>query len=68
VGVLGSVTANASTGVWSYNYAGTTLPEGTYAFTATATLSGLTSPISPAFLVTVDLTAEARDRSHRAFL
>jgi hypothetical protein len=35
VGVLGSVTANATTGVWSYDYSGTTLPEGTQAFTAT---------------------------------
>jgi RHS repeat-associated protein len=59
VGVLGSVTANATTGVWSYDYSGTTLPEGTYAFTGTTTVSGLTSPPSPPFLVTVDRTAPA---------
>jgi YD repeat-containing protein len=57
VGVLGSVTANATTGVWSYDYSGTTLPEGTQAFTATATLSSFTSPPSPPFLAAVDLTA-----------
>src|SRR5262249_47898548 len=56
LGVLGSVTANATTGVWTYNYSGTTLPAGTYAFTATATLSSQTSPPSPPFLVTVELT------------
>jgi RHS repeat-associated protein len=62
VGVLGSVTANATTGVWSFDYSGTTLPEGTYAFTATVTApvaqGGLTSvPTSPEFLVVVDRTA-----------
>jgi hypothetical protein len=59
VGVLGSVTANATTGVWSYDYSATTLPEGTQAFTATATLSSFTSAPSTPFLATVDLTAPA---------
>jgi RHS repeat-associated protein len=59
VGVLGSVTANATTGAWTYDYTGTTLPEDTYAFTATATASSLTSAPSAPFLVAVDLTAPA---------
>jgi YD repeat-containing protein len=59
VGVIGTATANGS-GAWSYNYSGTTLPEGTYAFAATATLGGVTSPQSaPEFLAIVDLTAPA---------
>jgi RHS repeat-associated protein len=58
LGVLGTTTANVS-GNWSYNYSGTTLPEGTYAFTGTATLNSQTSLPSNPFLVTVDLTAPA---------
>jgi RHS repeat-associated protein len=62
VGILGSVTANATSGTWTYDYTGTTLPEGTYAFTATVTApvaqGGLTSaPTAPEFLVVVDRTA-----------
>src|SRR5207245_3840866 len=56
VGVLGTTTANGS-GNWTYDYTATTLAEGTYAFTATATLSGLTSLPTSEFLVTVDRTA-----------
>jgi RHS repeat-associated protein len=56
VGVLGSTTANVS-GAWSYDYTGTTLAEGTYAFTATQTVGGLTGAPTNPFLVTVDLTA-----------
>jgi YD repeat-containing protein len=59
IGVLGSVTANATTGTWTYDYSGTTLPEGTQTFTGTTTVNGLTSPPSAPFLVTVDLTAPA---------
>jgi hypothetical protein len=60
VGVLGSVTANGTTGAWSYDYSATTLAEGTYAFTATATVGGVLSlPSFPEFLVTVDRTAAA---------
>jgi hypothetical protein len=55
LGVIGSTTADAS-GNWSFDYTGTTLPEGVYSFTATATVSGLTSAPSPAFPVIVDLT------------
>ena len=55
VGVLGSVTADPSTGVWTYTSA--TLAQGTYAFTATQTVGGVTSDSCPDFLVTVDLTA-----------
>ncbi len=59
VGLLGTVTADPTTGVWSYNYSGTTLAEGTYAFTATASAGGYTSVPSQPFLVAVDLTAPA---------
>jgi RHS repeat-associated protein len=58
VGVLGSVAANVS-GVWSYDYTGTTLAEGAYAFTATQTVGGLTSAPTNPFLATVDRTAPA---------
>jgi hypothetical protein len=58
-GQVGTTTANAS-GQFTFDYTGTTLPEGTYAFTATSTLSGKTSLASPQpFLVTVDRTAPA---------
>ena len=59
VGALGTATANGS-GAWSFNYTGTTLPEGTYIFTATSVdLAGNTSAASAAFPVTIDLTAPA---------
>jgi len=58
LGVLGTTTSNGS-GAWSYNYSGTTLPEGSYSFTATVTSGGVTSDPSPAYVVTVDLTAPA---------
>ena len=58
VGVLGTTTANGS-GVWNFDYTATTLPEGTYAFTATATVSGQTSPSTADYLVAIDLTAPA---------
>jgi RHS repeat-associated protein len=56
VGVLGSVTANATTGDWSFDYSGTTLSQGTYAFTATAEANGYYSQPTQPFLVTIDLT------------
>jgi RHS repeat-associated protein len=56
IGVIGTTTADGS-GNWSFNYSGTTLPEGTYSFTATATSSGYTSPPSQPFVVVVDKTA-----------
>jgi RHS repeat-associated protein len=57
LGVLGSTTADGTTGAWNFDYSGTTLAEGTYAFTATETVSGLTSAASGDYLVTVDRTA-----------
>jgi RHS repeat-associated protein len=58
VGQLGTTTANGS-GAWNYDYSGTTLAEGTYAFTATQTVSGVVSPPTTDYLVTVDLTNPA---------
>jgi RHS repeat-associated protein len=56
VGAIGTATATGG-GTWTFSYAGTTLPEGTYGFTVTATASGVTSVESSVFKVTVDLTA-----------
>src|SRR5204862_519040 len=56
-GVIGSATTNGA-GAWSFDYTGTTLAEGNYTFTATATdQAGNVSPASAVFSVTVDLTA-----------
>jgi len=55
VGVIGTATANAS-GVWSLNTTGTTLPQGTYRFSAIAQLDGASSPASTPFVVFVDQT------------
>ena len=55
VGVVGSVVASG--GVFAFNYTTTTLPAGTHAFAAVATLSGSSSPASTPFLVTVDTSA-----------
>jgi autotransporter-associated beta strand protein len=57
VGVVGSATV--SSGAFSFNYTGTTLPAGTHVFTATATVSGSSSPASAPFVITVDTTAPA---------
>ena len=54
-GAIGTATADGS-GNWSFDYSGTTLPEGTYAFTGTATTNTYTSALSQPFLVTVDET------------
>lgn len=59
VGALGTATANGS-GAWTFNYTGTTLPEGSYIFTATSVdLAGNTGAASAAFPVTIDITAPA---------
>ncbi|MGC4074668.1 MAG: Ig-like domain-containing protein [Nibricoccus sp.] len=55
-GVIGSVTADAL-GAWSFNYTATSLADGQYVFTATASSGGSSSPASAPFLVTVDATA-----------
>src|SRR5262249_30620000 len=54
VGDIGTV---ASSGTWTFNYTSTTLPEGTYAFVATANVMGKLSAPTSEFLVTVDRTA-----------
>ncbi|PHV71377.1 hypothetical protein CS063_04830 [Sporanaerobium hydrogeniformans] len=52
---IGTTSADGS-GAWSFDYTGTTLAEGTYAFTASASSSGITvSTVSP-FSVTIDRT------------
>ncbi|SMC57271.1 Ig-like domain-containing protein [Cellulophaga tyrosinoxydans] len=54
---LGTVTANAS-GIWSFDYTGTTLVDGSYIFTAQATdLAGNVSALSSNFSFTIDTTA-----------
>ena len=53
-GALGDTLADAS-GTWSFDYTGTVLSDGAYAFTA---FSG-TSPGSPTFTITVDTTPPA---------
>ena len=59
IGVIGTTTAGG-TGAWSFDYAETTLPEGTHSFTATAKdAAGNLSGSSAAFLVVVDQTAPA---------
>lgn len=58
-GILGTATANGA-GAWSYDYTATTLSEGAYDFTATATdAAGNAGVVSAAFTVTVDTTAPA---------
>src|SRR5262249_11423445 len=56
VGVIGTATADASTGVGSFNYTGTTLPARVTTFTAQSTLNGVTGPISAPYPVTIELT------------
>ncbi|PTY07900.1 hypothetical protein DB347_06635 [Opitutaceae bacterium EW11] len=58
-GIIGTATASPS-GSWSFDYSAAALPEGVYAFAATAaTPSGGSTPPTPAFLVRVDRTAPA---------
>ncbi len=56
LGLLGTVTAD-STGAWNFDYSGTTLPEGVFAFKAKQNTGGLTSHFSADYLAKVDLTA-----------
>jgi RHS repeat-associated protein len=56
VGEVGTVSASG-TGTWSFDYSATTLPEGSHAFVATATVSGKKSDETQELLVHVDLTA-----------
>ncbi len=53
---IGTTTSNSG-GSWSFDYSGTTLPDGTYAFTALTESGSLTSPLSATQLVTIDTTA-----------
>ena len=55
-GLLGTVSALGD-GTWTFDYSGTTLSNRKYAFFATATVSGVVTPPSPAFVVTVDTVA-----------
>jgi RHS repeat-associated protein len=55
-GYLGSTTASAN-GTFTYDYSGTTLSEGTYAFTFTTTQSGVEGVQSNPYQVIVDKTA-----------
>ncbi|CDL00463.1 conserved protein of unknown function [Magnetospirillum gryphiswaldense MSR-1 v2] len=55
---IGTTTADG-TGAWTYDYTGTTLAEGTYAFTAVSRLLGQDSAASTAKTVVVDTTAPA---------
>lgn len=59
LGSVGTTTVNGS-GNWTFNYAGTTLADGTYAFTATATTGSLTSAASGVYTITVDRTAPSK--------
>ena len=55
-GALGNVVANGA-GEWTFDYSATPLADRVYAFAATATVSGVVTPPSPAFIVTVDTVA-----------
>ncbi len=59
VGSVGTTSANGS-GKWTFNYTGTTLADGTYAFTATATTGSNTSAASAVYTITVDRTAPVK--------
>jgi RHS repeat-associated protein len=56
-GELGTVAADPTTGSWSFDFSGTTLPEGVSAFYGTQAVNGQLSDPSADFLVTVDRTA-----------
>src|SRR5262249_26476483 len=53
--LIGTTTADAS-GNWSFDYTGTTLPQGGPVFCASATLGGMTSAFSRPFGFMVDTT------------
>jgi len=57
-GVLGTATADAD-GLWSFDYTGTTLADGTYTFSATAANGGYTGLTSSTYTVVVDTSAPA---------
>jgi autotransporter-associated beta strand protein len=57
-GLIGPALADGS-GVWTIDHTGTALADGSYAFRATATNAGGTSPSSAAFVATVDTAAPA---------
>lgn len=53
LGIVGTALAD-ETGTWFLDYASTVLPEGTFAFAASAAHGGGSSPSSPSFFVKVD--------------
>lgn len=53
LGALGTVVADGL-GAWTFDYSGVSLADRVYAFTATATVGGVVTPPSPAFVVTID--------------
>jgi len=55
---VGTSTADSS-GNWQFDYSGISLPDGTYQWTAEASILGLTSAISSQYPVTVDTVAPA---------
>ena len=63
-GVIGSTPADGS-GNWSFDYTGTTLADGSYTFTATATDVNGTSASSATFVATVDTVAPTVVSSNR---
>src|SRR5262249_38393136 len=54
--IIGTAAADSG-GNWSFNYTGTSLPEGVTSFTGYSTLNSVVGPSSGPFKVTVDLTA-----------
>ena len=64
-GILGSVAAHATSGTWTYDYTGTTRPEGSHAFVARGLDANGYSDHSADFLVHVDLTAPTVSPSAR---
>ncbi len=65
IGLLGTVTTNA-TGSWTFDYSGTTLADGVYHFTATATVNGLESNSSGGLVITIDVTAPEKPEAPQA--
>jgi gliding motility-associated-like protein len=64
--VLGKTKADGN-GDWVYSHESTSLPEGTYRFTATATdVAGNVSKVSDTFTVTIDLTRPTTTLSTQA--
>ncbi len=62
LGIIGTTTANGA-GSWTFDYSGTTVLEGTYTFTATATdTAGNVSAPSASFTVVIDPSAPPAPR------